>query len=378
MSMHKKIKILFFTPYAGYTGSEMMLWYLLSSLDKEKFEIKLFAGRKGELLKEFPKTVETNYARAHSNWAYRLADKLLKKLSLSGIDERQILKFHKKFSPDYWYLNTMTLHHVAEIAIKHKIKYIVHFHELLSQYASVSSFELKNMISRATYAVGCAEDVCQNLKVLGANKVHKQYECVDFSRIEVNHSLKSTIKEKHKIPPSAFVIVMSGQRIERKGFDLFVETAIRSKNTNDHFLWLGASKNSGYEFYLEQRIKDNALTNITILAPPQHEYYDHLNLADLFFLSSREDPFPLVMLEAAYLGKPILTYNSGGSNEFVSSELGIVLDEITRENTDAGILKMKKEIENQSFNATKIQEHAKQYDAKKQVLLFQNWLTDLE
>ncbi len=370
----KKIKLLFFTPYAGYTGSEMMLWYLLSGLDRDKFEIKLYSGRNGELLQKFPAHISVQYSDAGKSIFKRAMDKLLKKLKLPGIEERQILKLHEQFKPDYWYINTMTMNYVTDIAIFKKIKYVVHFHELLMQYASVSSAGLKNMVANAFFSVGCSEKVCQNLKTLGAKNIFRQYECVDFSRIQIRAGSESDLRKKHNISADRFLIVMSGQRIERKGFDLFIEAAIRSKKENYHFLWLGSSKNCGYEFFLESCIKEQELKNISIIAPANNEYYDYLNTADLFFLTSREDPFPLVMLEAAYLGKPILAFDSGGSKEFVSSEVGTVLDEITQDNVDKGIAQMKKAIDDKKFRNDNISEHAKKYDVKKQTMLFENWL----
>jgi glycosyltransferase involved in cell wall biosynthesis len=47
---------------------------------------------------------------------------------------------------------------------------------------------------------------------------------------------------------------------------------------------------------------------------------------DLFFLSSREDPFPLVCLEAAALKKPIICFDkAGGMPELVSGQNGATI-----------------------------------------------------
>ena len=47
---------------------------------------------------------------------------------------------------------------------------------------------------------------------------------------------------------------------------------------------------------------------------------------DVFALMSREDPCPLVMLEAASLGKPVLCFEgSGVAPEFVGEECGYVV-----------------------------------------------------
>ena len=47
---------------------------------------------------------------------------------------------------------------------------------------------------------------------------------------------------------------------------------------------------------------------------------------DLFALTSREDPFPVVMLEAAACGLPIVCFaESGGATELVEDDAGIIV-----------------------------------------------------
>ena len=51
------------------------------------------------------------------------------------------------------------------------------------------------------------------------------------------------------------------------------------------------------------------------------EFYAAL---DLFSLTSREDPFPVAMLEAAAAGLPIVCFqDSGGGPEFVGGDAGV-------------------------------------------------------
>ena len=53
---------------------------------------------------------------------------------------------------------------------------------------------------------------------------------------------------------------------------------------------------------------------------------DYLAAADVFALTSREDPYPLVCLEAAALEKPIVCFASaGGAPEFVEEDCGFVV-----------------------------------------------------
>jgi glycosyltransferase involved in cell wall biosynthesis len=53
---------------------------------------------------------------------------------------------------------------------------------------------------------------------------------------------------------------------------------------------------------------------------------DYLAAADVFVLTSREDPYPLVCLEAAAVAKPIVCFaGAGGMPEFVEEDCGFVV-----------------------------------------------------
>ena len=53
---------------------------------------------------------------------------------------------------------------------------------------------------------------------------------------------------------------------------------------------------------------------------------DYLAAVDVFAMVSREDPFPLVSLEAAALGKPVLCFaEAGGTPELVEHDAGAIV-----------------------------------------------------
>lgn len=113
----------------------------------------------------------------------------------------------------------------------------------------------------------------------------------------------------------------------RKGYDLFVQTAFtvcqRRRRCDIKFVWIGSpvTIETGIEYDYEIELlglEQNFFRTGEVDFPSR--YFAE---ADVFFLSSREDPFPLVMLEAARQGLPILCFeNSGGAMEFVDSEIG--------------------------------------------------------
>ncbi len=101
---------------------------------------------------------------------------------------------------------------------------------------------------------------------------------------------------------------------ERKGTDLFVETAIKvcQRHAEVEFVWLG----DGRPFGRWQADIERAGLEQRILFPGYVEAA-HLLLrrASVLFLSSRDDPFPLSVLEAMCLGRNVVAFNVGGAPE---------------------------------------------------------------
>jgi glycosyltransferase involved in cell wall biosynthesis len=326
MSGNSKIKILFVTPFAGYTGSEVMLFNMLKNLDSNRVEVAVFSLHNGELLN----ILHPGFPRYFFKWEKgiftRIKNKILRILTGISDLERQIMRIHAAVKPDFWYINTLLPKVPVQIAQKRNVKYVVHFHELHSQYKYSTANELQKMVSGASFIVGCCECVCDNLKILGATNIQKQYECFDSSVIMVDDEKKQAIRQELKIPDGHKIITMSGQRTDRKGVDLFIDVAKELRDKPYFFLWLGAAQNTGEDFYFEKYIAHHKLLNICFIHPPRADYYTYLDLTDVFFLSSREDPFPLVMLEAAYLGKYIVSLNSGGSKEFLNENTGHIIN----------------------------------------------------
>ena len=53
---------------------------------------------------------------------------------------------------------------------------------------------------------------------------------------------------------------------------------------------------------------------------------NYFNIFDVFLMTSREDPFPLVCIENAYLKKPIICFEGVvGSTDFISEATGAVV-----------------------------------------------------
>lgn len=130
------------------------------------------------------------------------------------------------------------------------------------------------------------------------------------------------LRRKLGIGDSTRVVVNVGYGDLRKGFDLFVATARRVVPERDdvHFLWLGSVDPEVGHWLMpmpDDPVLKGRFHHEPYTADPQ-AVMDVLGGADLFFLSSREDPFPTVVMEAYAAGLDILAFaESGGHTDFV-------------------------------------------------------------
>ncbi len=128
------------------------------------------------------------------------------------------------------------------------------------------------------------------------------------------------------LPSGSIVVVGSGVRHWRKGPELFVRVAQRTRQLHPQhhweFVWIGGSDVGG----LEHRMGDAGPDAHVHFVEHQAEPLRWIGAADVFLLSAREDAFPLVCVEAAALGRPIVSFDSGGTPELIrAAQCGAVV-----------------------------------------------------
>ncbi len=120
----------------------------------------------------------------------------------------------------------------------------------------------------------------------------------------------------------------------RKGPDLFIQVAldlvVRQQRHDVAFVWVGGDPNSEAMAQVRHDLNHMGLERwVNFIGslddPVAAGWYASLNA---FALTSREDPFPLVMQEAAGAGLPVVAFRgSGGADEFVvPGETGELVD----------------------------------------------------
>ena len=114
----------------------------------------------------------------------------------------------------------------------------------------------------------------------------------------------------------------------RKGFDIFCEVAAQLKKENkSNFMmyWIGLDIDK--DLVASEVIQKYNVSDVVIFLGTKDYPRDYFKNGDIFLLTSREDPYPLVCMEAAECDMPIICFDekAGGMHSFVEKDAGIVV-----------------------------------------------------
>lgn len=145
-------------------------------------------------------------------------------------------------------------------------------------------------------------------------------------------ALKSTSREELQLRPDSFVVAGCGTVYWRKGPDLFLETArkvLQNSSLDIQFVWIGPGPDIDE---LAGSLTVDEQDNIKFVGSKNHAN-ELLAASDLFFMSSREDPFPLVVMEAAQHKVPSICFaETTGITAFIQDDAGVCMPDMDLDN----------------------------------------------
>lgn len=138
------------------------------------------------------------------------------------------------------------------------------------------------------------------------------------------------IRKEYGISPSRPIVGMAGTIEWRKGPDLFLMIAKQLADTMEYpplFVWVGRFNDELFEYQMRCDIKQLGLESTVLFLGPKENPYPYYDSMDLFLLSSREEPFGAVCLEAGALEIPSICYRGcAGAESFISRGCGVVVE----------------------------------------------------
>lgn len=129
---------------------------------------------------------------------------------------------------------------------------------------------------------------------------------------------------------NAFIILGCGLGDLRKGIDIFIQVAGRILKQvscdNIYFIWLGTPADIGIKKWAEYDIKTLGIESKIQIFDYMDDPIPVFSGSDVFLLTSREDPFPSVVLDAINADLPVIAFkDAGGIPEILGGGKGIVV-----------------------------------------------------
>lgn len=327
--------VLFVIPTADRNGATAELLHFLRWFKAHSVRpFSALFGAGGDFLSEYSRVVET-WPADRSHWCPGgVRSRAFNSIGFGGFaraaEKRDVRRFAGGCSPAVIYVNSLTTENSRLVALLGmRVPVLMWVHELEWFMQRQAGPNLPAVLSQATRFIACSNAVRENLirhHEIAPDRIDTVHEGIPVVGVEAQRSREEILQELG-LPNDAVLVIASGLLYWGKGADLFVQLAagVCRRRPNTYFAWIGqASPEQILQFTHDIHLAGlgGRVRHTGAVSRPT----DYFAAADAFVLTSREDSFPLVCLEAAALGKPIVCFaDAGGMPEFVESDCGFVV-----------------------------------------------------
>lgn len=283
-------------------GAETLLYHIARTYKEQGENICIVSLNNGVMFRKFYDLVPLRIMGTKRTLAF--TKKLLKKKKYTRVICNTVLTGHLISELKLQGYKVISLVHEMEQAIK--ALYCENSCEIIAKNSDAVIFP-------STYVyysfLNCIHPVEMNYKIRNQGLfLTKELDEINKNNAKLYICKKYAIHQKCKI----VLNVASGSL--RKGFDLFLDLAYKfSERADILFIWVGGHTKKIWTDKLNQYNLNNFQN---VLLPGYIDTPDELNrfytAADILFLSSREDPFPSIVLEAFYAKTPAIAFNGCG------------------------------------------------------------------
>lgn len=333
-------KVLFVGHRADRSGAPIALLHLLRWLRARTdlaFEVVLERG--GELEPCFREVAPVTVLTRPIGGRRSLGGKLLNRfgrIPLERVRTAGLLRhLGRRSDIALIYFNSLASAALVELAADPRRSVIASVHELKGAYADGDRDRAMALLARADEIIAVSRAVGADIATcdpLLASKTEVIHGCVPTRTVVVDDPAETRlrIRGELEIPQDALVIGGSGPHGLGKGTDLFVQLArlVGERHPEEpiHFVWFGATSDGRQHDRIARDAAQLGLSKQLHLQGPTADSASYFAAFDIFALTSREDSFPLVVLEAACNALPILCFEgAGGAPEFVGDDCGCVV-----------------------------------------------------
>lgn len=334
--MSKRKRVMVIGHEASLSGAPILLLHLFELLiEREIVDVQFVIRRGGPLVKEYRKIApvivlkQSTYGKEKTVFLHALHF-IQNKIKLLTV-------LVKAFSCDYLFFNTVVngkLLRWLYFLGKPVITYVHELGNVIDFYLKQNDAGLPLSLSEIlVYPSEVTKSFLLEKYKVPNNKLKKLIYYFPFSKDGFDQTkivnTRRQLRQSFNVSEGDFLVGAMGTVTERKGIDFFIDVCRKAVLINPFvkFMWIGPFESVTQEVKLKDIVKRNKLEeNIIFTGPLEYSIYN-FSPFDIFFLSSREDTYPLVVLEAAIMKIPSLCFSdSGGIVEFVSNDAGWLID----------------------------------------------------
>ncbi|MES2517071.1 MAG: glycosyltransferase family 4 protein [Bacteroidota bacterium] len=376
--------ILFVSHDANRAGAQILLLRFLRLLKNTKdFKFSILLKNGGIIEQDF-KDIADTYFWETNDGGESILKKIYRKASANRNNQNKLLNVLREQNFDLIVSNTIANGDILPALAQLNCPIITYVHELemgIQQYTRPEFFQ--NVLSLSHSFIACGESVKQNLienHSVKSTDIKVLPSLLPESALSFDADINKikALRNQYNIPENAFLVGGIGTVDLRKGVDVFLQVARKLKSRNDiFFLWLGG-QNTETDYKLFQLDKNRLGLQNVVFQTSVNNPLDYMSSFDVFFVSSREDPYPLVVLEAAMLSKPILCFDkAGGAKDFVEQDCGVIIDYLDIDKTAEKIVELKEDtILNKQMGAAGRKKVLTRHNQEKAFQTFVNILND--
>jgi glycosyltransferase involved in cell wall biosynthesis/GT2 family glycosyltransferase len=298
---------------AGSHGAQLLSLYIIKELRESfGFEVILLIRSGGPLEDEYAK-----YAKVYNLENYKDVD-----------DQKELIGKIRSIGVVYAITNTALTGTIAGMLTDAGFIVVSLIHELPGNIKKFQAEDdLKQIAKKSHHIVFPASFVLE-----------RDSEIVGFDRSKVSiipqglyiknkyknskNSARRLLRNQLGIGDNTVIVLGVGAGSLRKGVDIFAQVANGVDQKNVYFVWVG-----DIEDEMKERVASLSRDNDRLFFLPSQESISHYYAgADIFLLTSREDPFPSVVLDAMNVAVPVIGFlNAGGFSDIVTEDTGLLV-----------------------------------------------------
>jgi glycosyltransferase involved in cell wall biosynthesis len=207
-------------------------------------------------------------------------------------------------------------------------------------------------ISRSSEKIVCAADLVghefSKIANFDGNKLlvrpQGAYKRNRFRSQTGDQQVRRKLRSKLGLSSRARVVLGVGYADHRKGFDLFLDVAEKIARRDENvFVWVGHHDHE-FQAKLQRQIATMVKEGKLILSGLAEDTDPYYAVADLYLLTSREDPYPSTVLEALDVGLPAVGFEGvTGTGALITETGGLLVPPFDAHNMAQAVLSILRE-----------------------------------